>query len=570
MGHDQDDNPATSKRTCRMVFRTITLLFLATLIALTIAILVEVTHTQPSNPDQSNTDEYAGPLKNILTAVNSAIQLLNQILYNAAIAIPLKIDSTESVILAAIRDLQFSGQSAANCSSQASLLNDAKYINGINQYILPYNYAGNPGLGPLLNIPSFIPSATAPGGCTRIPSFSLVKTHWCYTHNVILNGCADSKSSNQYVSMGIIEQSSAEFPIFRTMKTLYLSDGINRKSCSIIAIPGGCSLYCYVATKTEQEDYAASIPSELRLTFYYFNDTLVERVLSIPNITGNWATVNPAAGSGVYHMGYLAFPVYGGLIQNSPLWTEQQGNFFYPKNPSKSCLGTQQQLTNLAQSSYTLPYFSNRLIQSAILICPLNDQQTDQCSVVMFNNSQVMMGAEGRLYSIGQDLYYYQRGSSWWPASLLYKINTDFSQGIPPLISAQWVQSYLVPRPGSSPCTATNFCPAVCITGVYADVWPLNEPFPTQLNNQNPGYVFAGAFLWADSSRVNPTFYISGASQFKNTSGFPDSNQKAAYTTTTCFQNTGSKKVYCLSIIEMGDSLMGEFQIIPFLREVLI
>ncbi|KAA5711538.1 hypothetical protein F3G29_29310, partial [Klebsiella pneumoniae] len=88
-----------------------------------------------------------------------------------------------------------------------------------------------------------------------IPSFSLTKTHWCYTHNVILNGCQDHVSSNQFVSMGIIEPTSAGFPSFRTLKTLYLSDGVNRKSCSISTIPGGCMMYCFVSTQPERDDY---------------------------------------------------------------------------------------------------------------------------------------------------------------------------------------------------------------------------------------------------------------------------------------------------------------------------
>ncbi|CAA45568.1 heamagglutinin-neuraminidase [Orthorubulavirus simiae] len=560
----------TNKRTFRAVFRTLIILITLTILALSAAILYEVTHT--SNGSESNNQVFdpTDTLNAITGNIKSMIALLNQILYNAAIALPLKIDSTESVLLAAIKDLQFSNPASQNCSSGGNLLNDALYINGINQYLLSNSFAGTVGLGPLLNIPSFIPSATAPGGCTRIPSFSLTKTHWCYSHNVILAGCADSKASNQYLAMGIVEQSSADFPFFRTMRTLYLSDGINRKSCSIVAIPGGCALYCYVATKTEQEDYAATTPSELRLTFYYYNETLVERTLTIPNVTGNWATLNPAVGSGVYHLGYLAFPVYGGLIQNSAAWNSQFGSYFLPQNPAVQCSGSAEQQINTAKGSYVVNWFSGRLIQSAVLVCPLSDQLTDQCRVVLFNNSETMMGAEGRLYTIGGDLYYYQRSSSWWTASLLYKINTDFSQGLPPLIEAQWVPTYLVPRPGAQPCSAGNFCPANCITGVYADVWPMNNPFPAGSSGVNPNYLFGGAFLWADVARVNPTFYMASATQYKNTTGFPNSNQKAAYTSTTCFQNTGSKKIYCLFIIEMGSSLMGEFQIVPFLREVII
>lgn len=558
------------KRTCRIIFRTATILGICTLIVLCSSILHEIIHLDVSSGLMNSDDSQQGIIQPIIESLKSLIALANQILYNVAIVIPLKIDSIETVILSALKDMHTGSMSNANCTPGNLLLHDAAYINGINKFLALESYNGTPKYGPLLNIPSFIPSATSPHGCTRIPSFSLIKTHWCYTHNVILGDCLDFTASNQYLSMGIIQQSAAGFPIFRTMKTIYLSDGINRKSCSVTAIPGGCVLYCYVATRSEKEDYATTDLAELRLAFYYYNDTFIERVISLPNTTGQWATINPAVGSGIYHLGFILFPVYGGLINGTTSYNEQSSRYFIPKHPNITCAGNSSTQAAIARSSYVIRYHSNRLIQSAVLICPLSDMHTEECNLVMFNNSQVMMGAEGRLYVIGNNLYYYQRSSSWWSASLFYRINTDFSKGIPPIIEAQWVPSYQVPRPGVMPCNATSFCPANCITGVYADVWPLNNPEIMSRNALNPNYRFAGAFLKNESNRTNPTFYTASANSLLNTTGFNNTNHKAAYTSSTCFKNTGTQKIYCLIIIEMGSSLLGEFQILPFLRELML
>lgn len=155
-------------------------------------------------------------LGSITDLLNNILSVANQIIYNSAVALPLQLDTLESTLLTAIKSLHTSDKLEQNCSWGAALINDNRYINGINQFYFSIAEGRNLTLGPLLNIPSFIPTATTPEGCTRIPSFSLTKTHWCYTHNVILNGCQDHVSSNQFVSMGIIEPTSAGFPSFRT------------------------------------------------------------------------------------------------------------------------------------------------------------------------------------------------------------------------------------------------------------------------------------------------------------------------------------------------------------------
>ncbi|KAA5737439.1 hypothetical protein F3G21_20905, partial [Acinetobacter baumannii] len=121
------------------------------------------------------------------------------------------------------------------------------------------------------------------------------------------------------------------FPSFRTLKTLYLSDGVNRKSCSISTIPGGCMMYCFVSTQPERDDYFSAANPEQRIIIMYYNDTIVERIINPPGVLDVWATLYPGTGSGVYYLGWVLFPIYGGVIKDTSLWNSQANKYFIPQ-----------------------------------------------------------------------------------------------------------------------------------------------------------------------------------------------------------------------------------------------
>nr|WEU70865.1 MAG: hemagglutinin-neuraminidase [Tiger orthorubulavirus] len=557
---------APVRGTCRVLFRTTTLIFLCTLLALSISILYGSLITQKQIMSQAGSTGSNSRLGSITDLLNNILSVANQIIYNSAVALPLQLDTLESTLLTAIKSLQTSDKLEQNCSWSAALINDNRYINGINQFYFSIAEGRNLTLGPLLNIPSFIPTATTPGGCTRIPSFSLTKTHWCYTHNVILNGCQDHVSSNQFVSMGIIEPTSAGFPSFRTLKTLYLSDGVNRKSCSISTVPGGCMMYCFVSTQPERDNYFSTAPPEQRIIIMYYNDTIVERIINPSGVLDVWATLNPGTGSGVYYLGWVLFPIYGGVIKDTSLWNNQANKYFIPQMVAALCSQNQATQVQNAKSSYYSSWFGNRMIQSGILACPLQQDLTNECLVLPFSNDQVLMGAEGRLYMYGDSVYYYQRSNSWWPMTMLYKVTITFTNGQPSAISAQNVPTQQVPRPGTGDCSATNRCPGFCLTGVYADAWLLTNPSSTSTFGSEA--TFTGSYLNSATQRINPTMYIANNTQIISSQQFGSSGQKAAYGHTTCFRDTGSVMVYCIYIIELSSSLLGQFQIVPFIRQV--
>nr|APM88529.1 hemagglutinin-neuraminidase [Mumps virus genotype K] len=559
---------AADKKTFRTCFRILVLSVQAVtliLVIVTLGELVRMINDQGlSNQLSSITDK----IRESATMIASAVGVMNQVIHGVTVSLPLQIEGNQNQLLSALATICTSKKQISNCSTNIPLVNDLRFINGINKFIIEDYATHDFSIGHPLNMPSFIPTATSPNGCTRIPSFSLGKTHWCYTHNVINANCKDHTSSNQYVSMGILVQTASGYPMFKTLKIQYLSDGLNRKSCSIATVPDGCAMYCYVSTQLETDDYAGSSPPIQKLTLLFYNDTVTERTISPSGLEGNWATLVPGVGSGIYFENKLIFPAYGGVLPNSTLGVKLAREFFRPFNPYNPCSGPQQDLDQRALRSYFPSYLSNRRVQSAFLVCAWNQILVTNCELVVPSNNQTLMGAEGRVLLINNRLLYYQRSTSWWPYELLYEISFTFTSSGQSSVNMSWIPIYSFTRPGSGNCSGENVCPMTCVSGVYLDPWPLT-PYSHQ-SGINRNFYFTGALLNSSTTRVNPTLYVSALNNLKVLAPYGTQGLSASYTTTTCFQDTGDASVYCVYIMELASNIVGEFQILPVLTRLTI
>nr|UCZ51390.1 HN [Eptesicus fuscus orthorubulavirus] len=563
-----DDYTAKFKRTWRTLFRCLMLVGVSLTLCMILIIIIKL----PTCPDCKQNQQ----MLNIVTHLSkefggfssSVVSMLNQITYGVTVLTPIKQNSMENAIISRVRDyckMQVHINNTQDCINYEPL-HDSEYLDGINKFFIPEQEGITLSFGPLLDYPNFIPTATTPHGCTRIPSFSLGNKHWCYTHNIILQGCADSSVSNQYVSMGSLQTLKSGLPFFKVTHAHYLSDGRNRKSCSIVAVPGGCLLYCMIVTKLEQEDYASLEPETQLLTFIGYNGTIFERSINPTSLKGNWATMVPGAGAGIFYYNKVIFPAYGGAISGSSVYQSETGKYLLKNSVKLPCSMSQQEKVSEAQNSYTLHYFSQRMIKSAFLICDWDQIYTTNCTILTPSNDQVFMGAEGRLYAIGDQIYYYQRGSSWWPFPALYHVVLNMSGQNPTLTSVTLKQIEVAPRPGMSTCPGNHACPQECITGVYQDIWPLS--IPRDSTSESFKSFLTGMYLNDPLVRENPTFYLARNLGIIVEERFKEYHQIAAYSSTTCFVQTSTSKLYCVYLLEVGSATIGEFQIIPFLREI--
>ncbi|URD31430.1 hemagglutinin [Parajeilongvirus diaemi] len=393
------------------------------------------------------------------------------------------------------------------------------------------------------DFPSFIPGPTKPGGCTRIPSFSLSRTIFSYTHNIIEQGCLDHSESSEYFSIGNIVDGYSDKPEFKTVQSWHLDSSLNRKSCSTTADLDGAWLACNIVTMSEVEDYKT--PGIMKI-FISYRDVygrirdwiFTQDELKIDN---DFNSLYFSVGSGSIANGKVYFLMYGAL-------TEKINVHAYCVAPE--CNQPDQ---NICDQSQTPSYFGDNQIVLALFEIDNDITRKPRPLIRTYSPSKVWLGAEGRLLYFDDDdkIYIYVRSSGWHSLLQVGFIKPWENMDI------EWVIHHEMSRPGVTPCNAANRCPASCITGVYCDFYPLNSNYTMGI----------GGYLRSQTTRVNPWIRMARTDRMIGQSAISTNDQQAAYSTTSCF--IYKNDLWCLTIFELSPATIGEYQPVPFLYRIM-
>ncbi|URD31402.1 hemagglutinin [Carollia bat paramyxovirus] len=405
----------------------------------------------------------------------------------------------------------------------------------------PNNYIP-PNFLRYVEYPSFIPGPTKPGGCTRIPSFSLSRTIFSYTHNIIEQGCMDHSASAEYWSIGKVSDTLDDTPSFETLISWYLNDGINRKSCSTVADIDGAWLACNIVTSTERDDYLNPGIMRIYLSYrdvfgrkreWYYNEDEI-------TIDRKYNALYFSVGSGIIKDGNIIFLMYGGLTER---W-----------DVPPMCFAPECSIEDLdtCRESQTPPYFGSHQVVNAILYFKNSIKSKPLLTIKTISPSYVWFGAEGRLFYFNDDpdVYIYLRSSSWHALLQVGKFNP------PNDLKIRWTTHLHASRPGYVPCNAASRCPNVCITGVYGDFFPFNQNYSIAI----------GGYLRSQVERKYPYIRMIQPDKIIGMSPVVNGSQEAAYSTTTCFLYKSD--LWCLTIFEMAPATVGEFQPVPFVYRI--
>nr|AFV33976.1 putative hemagglutinin-neuraminidase [Pigeon paramyxovirus 1] len=550
-----------AKNTWRLIFRIAVLLSIMVTLAISAAALV---HSMgASTPrDLVGISTVVSKMEDKITSLLSSNQdVIDRIYKQVALESPLALLNTESIIMNAMTSLSHQINGAANNSRCGAPVHDSDYIGGISKELIVDDISDVTSFYPSayqehLN---FIPAPTTGSGCTRIPSFDMSATHYCYTHNVILSGCRDHSHSHQYLALGVLRTSATGRVFFSTLRSINLDDTQNRKSCSVSATPLGCDILCSKVTETEEEDYKSVTPTSMVHGRLGFDGQYHEKDLDVTVLFKDWVANYPGVGSGSFINDRVWFPVYGGLKPNSPSDTAQEGKYVIYKRYNNTCPDGQEYQIRMAKSSYKPGRFGGKRVQQAILSIKVSTSLGEDPVLTVPPNTITLMGAEGRVLTIGTSHFLYQRGSSYFSPALLYPMtvyNKTANLHDPYTFNA-------FTRPGIVPCQASARCPNPCITGVYTDPYPL-----VFYRNHTLRGVF-GTMLDDEQARLNPVSAVFDNISRSRVTRISSSSTKAAYTTSTCFKVVKTNKVYCLSIAEISNTLFGEFRIVPLLVEIL-
>nr|AEZ00724.1 hemagglutinin-neuraminidase [avian paramyxovirus 1] len=550
-----------AKSTWRLVFRIAVLLLIVVTLAISVAALVYSMGTSTPRDLVGISTMVSKSEDRITSLLSSNQDVVDRIYKQVALESPLALLNTESIIMNAITSLSHQINGAANNSRCGAPVHDPDYIGGIGKELIVDDISGVTSFYPSayqehLN---FIPAPTTGSGCTRIPSFDMSATHYCYTHNVILSGCIDHSHSHQYLALGVLRTSATGRVFFSTLRSINLDDTQNRKSCSVSATPLGCDILCSKVTEAEEEDYKSVTPTSMVHGRLGFDGQYHERDLDTTVLFKDWVANYPGVGSGSFINDRVWFPVYGGLKPNSPSDTAQEGKYVIYKRYNNTCPDGQEYQIRMAKSSYKPGRFGGKRVQQAILSIKVSTPLGEDPVLTVPPNTITLMGAEGRVLTVGTSHFLYQRGSSYFSPALLYPMTVHNKTAT--LHNPYTFNAFT--RPGSVPCQASARCPNPCITGVYTDPYPL-----VFYRNHTLRGVF-GTMLDDEQARLNPVSAVFDNISRSRVTRVSSSSTKAAYTTSTCFKVVKTNKVYCLSIAEISNTLFGEFRIVPLLVEIL-
>nr|ADQ64396.1 hemagglutinin-neuraminidase protein [avian paramyxovirus 1] len=550
-----------AKNTWRLAFRIAILLLITIILALSTATLIYSMEASTPGDLVGIPTEISRAEERITSALSSNRDVMDRVYKQVALESPLALLSTESVIMNAITSLSYQINGAANNSGCGAPVHDPDYIGGIGKELIVDDTSEVTSFYPsaFQEHLNFIPAPTTGSGCTRIPSFDISATHYCYTHNVILSGCRDHSHSHQYLAIGVLRTSATGRVLFSTLRSINLDDNQNRKSCSVSATPLGCDILCSKITETEEEDYRSVTPTSMVHGRLGFDGQYHEKDLDVITLFKDWVANYPGVGGGSFIDGRVWFPVYGGLKPNSPSDIAQEGRYVIYKRYNDTCPDEQDYQIRMAKSSYKPGRFGGKRVQQAILSIKVSTSLGEDPMLTVPPNTVTLMGAEGRVLTVGTSHFLYQRGSSYFSPALLYPMIVNNKTAT--LHSPYTFNAFT--RPGIIPCQASARCPNPCVTGVYTD------PYPLVFHRNHTLRGVFGTMLDDEQARLNPVSAVFDNISRSRITRVSSSSTKAAYTTSTCFKVVKTNRTYCLSIAEISNTLFGEFRIVPLLVEIL-
>nr|QCX41261.1 hemagglutinin-neuraminidase [avian paramyxovirus 1]QCX41291.1 hemagglutinin-neuraminidase [avian paramyxovirus 1] len=550
-----------AKNTWRLIFRVAVLLLIAVTLAVSAAALVYIMGASTPHDLAGISTVISKAEDKVTSLLSSSQDVIDRIYKQVALESPLALLNTESILMNAITSLSYQINGAANNSGCGAPVHDPDYIGGIGRELIVDDTSDVTSFYPSayqehLN---FIPAPTTGSGCTRIPSFDMSTTHYCYTHNVILSGCRDHSHSHQYLALGVLRVSATGKVFFSNLRSINLDDAQNRKSCSVSATPLGCDMLCSKVIETEEEDYKSVTPTLMVHGRLGFDGQYHEKDLDTTVLFKDWVANYPGVGGGSFIEGRVWFPVYGGLKPNSPSDAAQEGKYVIYKRYNDTCPDEQDYQIRMAKSSYKPGRFGGKRVQQAILSIKVSTSLGEDPVLTIPPNTVTLMGAEGRVLTVGASHFLYQRGSSYFSPALLYPMTVRNKTAT--LHSPYTFNAFT--RPGSVPCQSSARCPNSCVTGVYTD------PYPLVFNKNHTLRGVFGTMLDDVQARLNPVSAVFDNISRSRVTRVSSSSTKAAYTTSTCFKVVKTNKAYCLSIAEISNTLFGEFRIVPLLVEIL-
>ncbi|QPF77631.1 attachment protein [Achimota pararubulavirus 3] len=549
------------KRTYRNLYRLASLSMLLTILILSSACLYYQTNTDSDHLLDSIRSTFLRSFSSITSLINRLAGEVNQLTFTTSITLPTKIDHFGNNIVTQVTQLV--KQCNAVCKGPGQHPTSMQFKKSRNPtWLLDTKFTKKLTL--MREIDTVIPISLNPGtskDCTRFPSFSTFSNFWCYTYANIESPCNDTMKTTQIVRYGIIKDNLTDGNPYYVLGTHVMHRSHARHSCSITASLYGCYLLCSMSNMSEFNEYRTSNSPPLSLDLISQDGITTDLFLNLQSVYEQWTVIYPGTGGGVVHRGYIMFPVYGGIYRKSAFaeTIHVQEKRHWPEDlhcqtpyPDKFDLGSK-------DSVLYSPYYGDNYVISGILTCSMADNLIYGCEVQILPQGNLTIGAQGKLYVLDDELYYYQRSSSWWPYTQLYKLNYRINNKVLKFREAILLPITSTSRPGYGNCTAYTLCPKICVTGTYQSPWLITRTKRRGENDDN--ILFFLGWNRDNATRKDPFVSLcSEKSCFINLK-LAHSQTHAGYSESHCVQSEVQNVLICTVFFELSAEPWAEMRI---------
>ncbi|AAM82287.1 attachment protein [Tioman virus] len=538
------------KRTGRLVFRLLSLVLSLMTVILVLVILASWSQKINACATKEGFNSLDLQISGLVKSINSLITEVNQISITTAINLPIKLSDFGKSIVDQVTQMirqcnavcKGPGEKPGIQNIRINIPNNFSTYLELNNTVKSIELQRRPAL---LARPNPIPKS-----CSRFPSYSVNFGIHCFAHAITDQSCELSDKTYYRLAIGISDKNLSDPSDVKYIGEAFTPMGLQARGCSVISSIYGCYLLCSKSNQGYEADFQTQGFHQMYILFLSrdLKTTLFNDMISSTTVV--WNGLYPGEGAGIWHMGYLIFPLWGGIKIGTPASTSILNSTLDLPLVGPSCKSTLEENNLINKDVLFSPYFGESVMVFGFLSCYMLSNVPTHCQVEVLNSSVLGFGSRSQLMDLKGIVYLYIQSAGWYSYTQLFRLSLQ-SRGYKLTVKQiRRIPISSTTRPGTAPCDVVHNCPYTCATGLFQAPWIVNGDSILDRDVRNLVFVQA----WSGNFNTFQKGLISICNQYTCplTTLLDNDNSIMRSTTTYCYPSLSEYNLQCQSFIEWG------------------
>ncbi|AAK62284.1 attachment protein [Menangle virus] len=567
----QDDtdsqHPSGSKSTCRTLFRTVSIIL--SLVILVLGVTSTMFSAKYSGGCATNSQllGVSNLINQIQKSIDSLISEVNQVSITTAVTLPIKImdfgksvtDQVTQMIRQCNTVCKGPGQKPGSQNVRIMPSNNLSTFQNINMSARGIAYQDVPL--------TFVRPIKNPQSCSRFPSYSVSFGVHCFANAVTDQTCELNQNTFYRVVLSVSKGNISDPSSLETKAETRTPKGTPVRTCSIISSVYGCYLLCSKATVPESEEMKTIGFSQMFILYLSMDSKRIIYDNIVSSTSAIWSGLYPGEGAGIWHMGQLFFPLWGGIPFLTPLGQKILNSTLDIPEVGSKCKSDLTSNPAKTKDMLFSPYYGENVMVFGFLTCYLLSNVPTNCHADYLNSTVLGFGSKAQFYDYRGIVYMYIQSAGWYPFTQIFRITLQLKQNRLQAKSIKRIEVTSTTRPGNRECSVLRNCPYICATGLFQVPWIVNSDAITSKEVDNMVFVQA----WAADFTEFRKGILSLCSQVSCPINdlLSKDNSYMRDTTTYCFPQTVPNILSCTSFVEWGGDSGNPINILEIHYEVI-